>query len=928
MGPFRPSRLVGSRRHRLAANIGGGGGGGGTVNELGLVGFDDFVEIGRGGYGVVYRAQQLDFGRTVALKVITAPVDAQVVSRFDRERLALGSVSGHPHIVTVFTSGITPNGQPYIVMEYLAGGSLADRVQVHPFEWPDAMEVGQKIGYALDTTHELGVLHRDVKPANILLSPWGEPKLADFGLARLDGITATASGVITASIAHAAPEVLEGAAPSVASDVYSLGSTVYSLMSGLPPFMHETDVTILPIVNRILREPPPDLRPSGVPSAIVDVLEQSMAKDPRDRPASAAVFASMLAQAMSAGAQPAAPQPPDPQPAGPQSADPLPDDAAPAPTTRLSRATVVWDPATNPLPALDGDPVGAPPAAVPTGGPLAPGTTNDPTALGAAAAMAASGLSAAGPSGPPPGPTPPGPSGPPPGPTAGVPTGPPPGPGATPTGPPPGPEPAATAPQPSGPPPGPPPGPGAPAGPPPGPPPGSGYPTAGGPPPGPPPGPGYPTAGGPPAGPPPGAPPGGPAGPPAKRSAAPLIIAIAAVFVLIVGALAAFFVLRDSSKEASATEVFLEPANTPGTNPFTTGIPTKTPASVTTVAKTSPPSTAVAGATTISTTSGATPGLYGGTQNIATCDPNLMIDFLEKNPDKAKAWVDALNTDTNLGWKNGTLKTTDIREYVKTLTPVALAADARVTNYGFDNGRATPRQAVLQAGTAVLVDNLGVPRTKCACGNPLTKPIASTPTYTGPAWSGWNPAAVNVVTASPNVVVVFVLTNLDGPGQIERPTGTYGTDDVFAPGGGKTTTTAPPASAPTTASTTPPIAPPRSEPTTPSTSAATTTTTKAGGVTPKIDLTGDFCRDLKTLVERSKGQQVNSTAELQQFYADFAHLTDESPPEIKADMQALQKAFNDFIKDPNNFDLFESPAMQESNARVTAYAKNTCGVDV
>jgi len=412
---------------------------------------------------------------------------------------------------------------------------------------------------------------------------------------------------------------------------------------------------------------------------------------------------------------------------------------------------------------------------------------------------------------------------------------------------------------------------------------------------------------------------GGP--PPKKRSAAPVLIAIAAVFVLIVGALGAFFVLRDSSKEAAATEVFLEPANVPGTNPFTTAIPTKTPASVTTTAPKAVPSTAIAGATTISTTSGATPGLYGGTQNIATCDPNQLVDFLEKNPDKAKAWVDALNTESGLGWKKGRLTTGDIREYVKTLTPVALAADTRVTNYGYENGVATPRQSVLQAGTAVLVDSLGVPRTKCACGNPLTKPVATTATYTGPPWTGWNPAYVNVVIASPNPIVIFVLTNLDGPGQIERPVGTYGTDDIFDLDGGKTTTTAP-----VTVATTGPATTERAQP---PTTAAVTTTTNAAGITPKIDLSGDFCKDLKALVDSSKGRQVNSTAELQQFYADFAHLTDESPAEIKADMEALQVAFNAFVNDPNaSFDVFQTPAMQASNNRITDYAKSTCGVDV
>lgn len=266
--------------------------------DLGLEGLVDFEEIGEGGFGVVYKATQVDFGRTVAVKAIVTPIDVRLLSRFDRERRSMGALTGHPYIVTVFSGGLSPTGYPFIIMEYMEGGSLDEVIERRPYSWREAATIGRKIAQALDAAHGAGVLHRDVKPENILLSQYGEPKLSDFGLARLEGATKTTTGVVTASLAHAAPEILEGQSPSVASDVYSLASSVYTLIVGMPPFIRSSDVSLSPIIMRIRREPVPDLRAAHVPDAVCRVLERAMAKSPADRPPSAATLERELAQAL------------------------------------------------------------------------------------------------------------------------------------------------------------------------------------------------------------------------------------------------------------------------------------------------------------------------------------------------------------------------------------------------------------------------------------------------------------------------------------------------------------------------------------------------------------------------------------------------------------------------------------------------------
>jgi serine/threonine protein kinase len=263
-----------------------------------LPGLTDPVEIGRGGFGVVYRATETDLNRTVAVKVLSGTLDDLTLQRFDRERRAMGALSGHPNIVGIYRTGLTDDNRPYLVMEYLTGGSMLERIDSRgPLPWREAAEFGVRLCAALETAHRAGVLHRDVKPENVFVSSLGAPKLGDFGIARLDGAPQTQSAVITASLAHAAPEIIDGKPPSVQSDIFALASTVITLMRGTPPFSRPTDESIVPLLARIATEPVPDMRPDGVPAALCEVFETAMAKDPAGRYPSMAEFGRALQEA-------------------------------------------------------------------------------------------------------------------------------------------------------------------------------------------------------------------------------------------------------------------------------------------------------------------------------------------------------------------------------------------------------------------------------------------------------------------------------------------------------------------------------------------------------------------------------------------------------------------------------------------------------
>ena len=221
----------------------------------------------------------------MAVKLLDDKVkDERTRVRFQRECLALGRLSGHPNIITVFGAGFSTKDRPYLLMEYMSQGSLADRRAAEGrMSWQDTVGYMIKIAGALETAHRAGILHRDIKPENILLSTYGEPMLADFGIARLQDAPATQTTAITTSVAHAAPEIFEGKQPAVSWDVYALGSTMFTVLAGRYAFVHDSDDSLLPALSRIATEPVPDLRDEGVPSEVCEIIEEAMAKASDDR---------------------------------------------------------------------------------------------------------------------------------------------------------------------------------------------------------------------------------------------------------------------------------------------------------------------------------------------------------------------------------------------------------------------------------------------------------------------------------------------------------------------------------------------------------------------------------------------------------------------------------------------------------------------
>ena len=263
----------------------------GIVAELEAEGYHDAEPVGRGGFGVVYRCRQPSLDRVVAIKVLSSDQDDMDLEHFDREQRAMGRVSGHPNIVPVLHSGLTFTGRPYIVMPYHSRDTLGSWIKGHgPLPVNEALTIGVRLAGALETAHRAGVLHRDVKPPNVLLTNYGEPQLSDFGIARIAGSRETAANLLVGSPSYTAPELFEGRAASVAADVYGLAATVFTLLSGEPPFVFRSGENPIAFVRRVMAGPIPDLRTKGVPDQVASALEVGLDTDPARRPSSAAAL--------------------------------------------------------------------------------------------------------------------------------------------------------------------------------------------------------------------------------------------------------------------------------------------------------------------------------------------------------------------------------------------------------------------------------------------------------------------------------------------------------------------------------------------------------------------------------------------------------------------------------------------------------------
>jgi Protein kinase domain len=248
--------------------------------------------------GEVYRATDSVLQRKVAVKLLSERYaqDEEVRARFLREALSAARLSGTPHVITVFDVG-EHRKRPYIVMEYLEGGSVFDRLREGRVRPPQALEWLRQTGRALDRAHEQGVVHRDVKPANLLLDRDGGVTVSDFGIASTTGLdTLTLPGTILGTAGYLSPEQARGEPATPASDRYALGVVAFELLTGRRPFEGDTAATEA-FAHVTAPIPSAERIHPGLPDGVDDVLARALAKDPGDRPESCSALVSALEEA-------------------------------------------------------------------------------------------------------------------------------------------------------------------------------------------------------------------------------------------------------------------------------------------------------------------------------------------------------------------------------------------------------------------------------------------------------------------------------------------------------------------------------------------------------------------------------------------------------------------------------------------------------
>ena len=264
--------------------------------------------VGRGGMGEIYAAHDRELDRQVAIKILDEGVAAgsDLGPRFRREALTAARLSGEPHVVTIFDVG-EHHGRPFIVMEFLPGGTIAEQAREGPVPHEQAVDWLAQAATALDAAHARGVVHRDVKPANLMLDARGRVAVVDFGIARANDQTAgmTAPGTVLGTAGYLAPEQAQGLGATEASDRYALAVVAFELLTGGRPF--ERGSTTAEAAAHI-HDPVPaaSQRGVGIPPAVDRVFERALAKDPATRYPTAAAFVEDLERALGTGAAPAA----------------------------------------------------------------------------------------------------------------------------------------------------------------------------------------------------------------------------------------------------------------------------------------------------------------------------------------------------------------------------------------------------------------------------------------------------------------------------------------------------------------------------------------------------------------------------------------------------------------------------------------------
>jgi serine/threonine-protein kinase len=245
--------------------------------------------LGSGGMGEVYLAHDGVLERDVALKVLRSQYagDEEFAERFRREARSAASLS-HPNIVQIYDRGEAEDGTSYIAMEYVPGGTLKEQIRRRaPFRARETAAVGAQIADALGAAHERGVIHRDIKPQNVLVTASGDLKVTDFGIARAaSAVTSSASGAIFGTAGYISPEQSLGEPVGPASDLYSLGVVLYEMLTGELPFAADNSIAVC---MKHVNEPPrpPNLLNPDIPEGMNALVLMLLAKHPTDRYGSA-----------------------------------------------------------------------------------------------------------------------------------------------------------------------------------------------------------------------------------------------------------------------------------------------------------------------------------------------------------------------------------------------------------------------------------------------------------------------------------------------------------------------------------------------------------------------------------------------------------------------------------------------------------------
>jgi eukaryotic-like serine/threonine-protein kinase len=268
----------------------------GPDSRLGPYRIED--RLGEGGMGVVYRATRERDGAVVALKILREELaeEPTYLRRFVREGDVAATLE-HPNLVEVLERG-EADGWHYLASRYVPGPSLDERIQARALPPAEVARIVAHVGAALDALHRLGLVHRDVKPGNVLLDPSGRALLTDFGVARAAAhSTLTKAGRVVGTPDYLAPELIRGEPATPSTDIYALGCVAYAALAGAPPF---ADRPLAATYLAHLRGPPPALTSSAVSADVDAVVRTALAKDPARRPATGSAYGRLLRAAVRA----------------------------------------------------------------------------------------------------------------------------------------------------------------------------------------------------------------------------------------------------------------------------------------------------------------------------------------------------------------------------------------------------------------------------------------------------------------------------------------------------------------------------------------------------------------------------------------------------------------------------------------------------